>query len=462
MINPSVKCSEYDEWYPIWERIEDAIKGQDAIKKKSENYLPKLGGQSQDGYNAYLKRAQYQNLSGRTLQVALGQLFRKPPIVTGLSDELVRNIDLAGCHLNYLSRTIARHVISYNRIGCLIDYSDEQGRPFLKTFKAEHIINWRSEIINGLKKLTLIVIKAHVSTENDNPFEYKKKQIWVELYLEDNIYKTRHWERIEKQGKDEYIIIEGSERIPFMNNNPLDFIPLYFITQNGITDNITESAINDIVNLNLGHYINYADYENMLHWTGAKSIITRGLGPDKTFPIGGHMDFPTDGGAEFLEASSDSGLREEIKHKEELMAMLGSQLLSGKGRYVSSAETSRISSQGEYATLADISNTLSYSMTQILTLLNQWSGSEDEVSIEYNTDFETNEIPPGYLTELIGALQTGQISEDIFYYNLKKYEFYPANWTYEQEKEARKKSMDDQIQNRENKLNQETNNIYQK
>ena len=186
----------------------------------------------------------------------------------------------------------------------------------------------------------------------------------------------------------------------------------------------------------------------MLHWTGAKTVITRGWG-NKPFPVGGAADFPVDGGAEFLQASSDSGLKDELRHKEEQMAAMGSQIISGKGRYVASAETSRISSEGEYATLADISKSLSDSASLIMSDFNAWAGSSDMAVIEFNSDFDSQDIPQGRLVELMGAVQSGFMSMEIFFYNLKGYETYPQNWTLEDELKAIDESMKKQIENRE-------------
>lgn len=443
---------DFTEWLPIWEKIEDAISGQDKIKDEGEKYLPKLGGQSDPEYQAYLKRAQYQNLSGRTMQIALGQLFRKPPIIQGIPDEFIDNIDLAGSNLIYFSKKLAHEIIAYNRVGVLVDYSVEQSRPFIKKFEAESIINWRSQVIDGIKKLVLVVIEGERCVIDPlDPYSEKDEKVWKELYLEDGAYKVRDWEEYtDNTGTKQYRIIEGSENIPLMNGQPLDFIPFYFFTANGISTHISASSMLDFVNINLGHYVNYADYENMLHWTGAKTIVTDGWG-DKTFPIGGAVECK----ASFLEASSDSGLKEELRHKEELMAIMGSQLLSGKGRYVASAQTSQISSEGEYATLADTAMSLSYCMKTALKLMAAWAGENpDDVNIEYNTDYQVADMPQGKLTELMGAYQAGKISWETFFYQLKGYEFYPNHWTIEDEQAAIDKGMAKQIEARDAAINQ--------
>jgi len=441
----NTRCNEYNNNVNIWTRTRDGIFGQDVIKEKSIEYLPMLNGQSPEGYAGYLKRASYVNFSSRTMNASLGQLFRKSPIVNDVDEEMVENINLAGSSFNYFFRDVAKEVMIVNRVGILLDYSVEQGRPYLTAYSAESIINWRVEVVDGIEKMTMVMLegKKNVVDKNDK-YSVKETDIWKELYLDEGVYYVQDWIKGDGGG-----IVPVSEPVqPLINGKVFNYIPFYIITSSGINYRISNSAMVDFVNLNLGHYINSADHENMLHWTGAKTVITRGWG-NKPFPVGGAADFPVDGGAEFLQASSDSGLKDELRHKEEQMAAMGSQIISGKGRYVASAETSRISSEGEYATLADISKSLSDSASLIMSDFNAWAGSSDMAVVEFNSDFDTQEIPQGKLIELMGAVQSGYMSMETFFYQLKGYETYPQNWTLDDELKAIDESMKKQVEKRD-------------
>ncbi|MDD4689060.1 MAG: DUF4055 domain-containing protein [Eubacteriales bacterium] len=445
----NTKCDEYNKWSFIWKKTRDGIEGQEVVKKNRETYLPMLNGQTPESYNAYLKRAMYVNFSSRTMSASLGQLFRKNPIIKDVDDDILDNINLAGSSFNYFFKNIAKEIMAVNRVGILLDYSVDQLRPYLTSYQSESIINWRVEIIEGIEKLSMVILEGEKNViDTKDKYKIKQVNVWKELFLDGNVYKVQNWI---KNDKDEFVF-DGDEIIPLINGKVFNYIPFYILTSNGITHKITKSSMVDFVNLNYGHYVNTADYENMLHWTGAKTVITRGWG-DKAFPIGGAADFPIEGGAVFLEASSDSGLKEELRHKEEQMAALGSQIISGKGRYVASAETSRISSEGEYATLSDISKSLSDSASLIMSDLNAWSGKNQMAEIEFNTDFEVEKIPQGKLIELMGAVQSGFMSMETFYYQLKSYEVYPVNWSYDDEIKAIEESMQKQVVNREETIN---------
>ena len=79
--------AEYDEWFPRWEKAEDCNQGEDIVKQKGEDYLPKtsLMEMLKNGkklYEAYKERASFFNGTGRTVDGLLGLVFRRPPTFT--------------------------------------------------------------------------------------------------------------------------------------------------------------------------------------------------------------------------------------------------------------------------------------------------------------------------------------------------------------------------------------------
>ncbi|MGD8305161.1 MAG: DUF4055 domain-containing protein [Ignavibacteria bacterium] len=427
--------TEYIKWRSIWQRIKDCIDGQDAVKEGREIYLPKLNGQDEYAYNKYLQRAQFTDFSARTLNIALGQLFRKNPVVIDVDEEITNNINLSKQSLYYFSRDVAEDVMKYNRCGILVDYSEKEKRPYIVKYNTFEIINWGFQN----NKLSFVVLEGYIKVQKENDmFEAENQKIYRVLWINDGVYTVSVYaENTDKQINEERFIKIEEDKIPIKNGNPFDYIPFYFLTSNGINTNIQKSVMYGFVNVNLGHYINSADLENMLHWTAAKTLVTKGFGDDKPVPIGGSFDLPTDGDAFYLEASSDSGLNVEMDKKKEQMAAMGASLISSQGRYVASAETSRINSQGEYATLSDLSKSLSTCMTEIMKELVEWHGKDSKnITITYNTDFELSEIDPNMLTAYMGAVQSGYMSWETFFYNMKNKELYPQDWTIESEKKA--------------------------
>jgi len=451
--NINTRHPEYNKWLPLWIKTRDAIEGQDKVKSKGSDYLKPLNGQTSDSYNAYLNRAMFTDYSSRTVEIGLGQLFRKTPLILGINDDIVNRATLDGKSMYYLSKTIATEILAVNRVGILVDYSIELERPYLTEYKTENIINWKTGVVNGQEVLTLVVLEGSRDAENDK-YTHETVETWRTLELEDNVYIVRDWERTETSG-----FAQVDEFVPIMNNSTMSFIPFYFLTTNSINFNLTKSPMLGFTDVNYGHYINSADYENMLHWTGAKTPILTGYPPESTVTIGSAMVLEKDGTATYLEASSDSGLKEELQHKESQMAALGTSLISGSGRYVQSAETARITSSGEYATLADISNAMSSGMTHILKVMAEWNGATEsqieDVSVQYNKDYESQPVDPTTITALGSLVQASLMSWEAMVYNMRNMEAYPDGWTIDDERKAIEDRQESMVVEEEVDLNKE-------
>ena len=393
------------------------------------------------------------------MQASIGQLFRKNVLYNYFDyPEWTEDIDLAGTSLDYYNRMIATEVFTTNRIGVLVDYSEIAKRPYLTAFKAETIINWRLENIDGILQPSLIVLAGEVQeADPKDKFKTITKKVWKELSLENGVYTVQDWEQIKvKTGKEEIVPVNEPYR-PMIQGELFSFIPFYVITSDGLTTDLLRPILMDLININLGHYINSADYENACHFTGANTIVTRGWG-NSPFPVGGCADFPIDGGAEVLQAGENSMLMQAMKQKEEQMTVIGSAVLANRGRYIQSAETSRLNTSGEYATLADISIALSNAMTDILKLFALWGGkTAGKITVKFNSDFEIEPLNSQDLTSWMGAVQSGFMSWDTFYYNMNQREAYPAGWTIEEEREAIAKDEKEKII----KLDNQVSNDYQ-
>jgi len=430
---------DYESYFKKWQKTRRFIRGE--VKEFKTEYLPRLSGQSDSQYTAYLTRAQFTGYSGRALNVCNGQLFRKVPSVVGLDtiQAMIDNIDLTGKSFTDLSRELATEMISMNRIGVWLDYSEKMQQPKLTPYQAPVIINWQKRIINGQNVLSRVVLEIDVAIDGDDEFQESSEKNWVELFLDDNdLFTVQTWKKTKNsKGEEDFVVIDDSIKTPTMKGARLDFIPFYPITSDGISTELSPSPFFDFAEINHGHYINSADKENRLHMTGATTVIVKGAIKDnpKEVALGGGIQFTDPAGdAHFMEATSDAGLALEMTHKEQQMAVMMNSMLSGNGRYVASAQTADISSQGEYATLADQANALSGTMTKIMKVFAQWAGVEelDKIVIKYNTDYDTSMYNPLLISALSGLQAARAISKRVLFNNLKKAEIIPEDMTFEQ------------------------------
>jgi hypothetical protein len=75
-------------------------------------------------------------------------------------------------------------------------------------------------------------------------------------------------------------------------------------------------------------------------------------------------------------------------------------------------------------------------MTRAISWFAQWAGADHNVKFEINRDFYPVEMTPQELTALIAAWQTGGISKQVLFDNLKQGEIIASEVTFEEE-EAR-------------------------
>ena len=163
--------------------------GEDAVKLAGELYLPRLDSQSDDEYLAYKTRASFFNASARTADGYVGLIFRREPTfkLPGKSsgvgralDAMVEDADMLGTALPCYAKNVVSEVIALGRAGSLIDWGGsgasrtgragqyEEERAYAVLYKAEQIINWQTERVNGRNVLTLVVLKETVQSPMSN------------------------------------------------------------------------------------------------------------------------------------------------------------------------------------------------------------------------------------------------------------------------------------------------------
>ena len=177
---------DYDAAATEWARARDVLAGEGAVKAGGEKYLPRLDSQTDEEFAAYVKRASFFNATARTAEAYLGLIFRRPPFVkmpeggSGLGkamEEFANDADLLGTSLTAYAKMVVGDVIGLGRAGTLVDWecggATGQGeqRAYAVFYRAEQIINWRVERVNGRSVPTLVVLREATSVEGSDVFE---------------------------------------------------------------------------------------------------------------------------------------------------------------------------------------------------------------------------------------------------------------------------------------------------
>ena len=456
MATVETQHKDYQRMLPKWQRCRDCVSGQDAIHDAGETYLPRLTDQSDDDYKAYKNRAQFYNCFWRTVAALSGMMFRKNPIVECSDNiaEMLNDVNLSNITFDVFAYQIAIEIMTTGRVGVLIDYPNQsvQGmtladasrlnlRPTMQQYRAETVINWRTARINNVNKLTLLVLTEDLITIEDDGFIEKYETVYRVLDLIDNKYRVRLF-RVNDKKENEQI---GEDLFPLMNGKPLDFIPFIFIGIDDTTPSVDEPPLIDLADVNIAHYRLDADHKHGLHFTGLPTPVISGYTPPEgssDLYIGSTAAwvFPDPNAkASYLEFAGQglSAIKEEKASLENQMAILGARLLASEKKATETSQTAQIHRAGESSVLSAIANTISSGLTWALNVFSQWGGSQDECSVEINTEFMPPEVSPQELTAWLQAWQSGApgFSDQGLFDLLQKRELIASGVTLEDEQE---------------------------
>ena len=445
----STKSAEYLKYSPIWKKCRDIISGVDAVKNGGTSYLPQPSGMDKEEYkNGYLKRAEFFPATSRTHEGLIGLANAKKMMRTIPEnfEDYLENVDGEGTTLDDFALHIFSDVIQTNYGGILVDApstneisineAEKMGLyPYMTFYPAEAIINVQTKTVNRNKIVTMVVLQE---TNNvplpDDRFTVQPVTVYRVLELDKNgLYRQQIYNQQEELVNTVY---------PLKKGKYMDYIPFYF------TPDRTPSLpmLENLAETNLAWYRKSADLENGLHWTGVPTPYSLGHNyqeGDEVIKLGGtqFVYFPADvtqvGYLEFGGAGLSS-LQEAMTNDENRMAMLGASILATDKRGVESYETTKMRKAGEDSVLATFCNRISSAVSKAVKDFLEWTIGQDindEVSVHINTDYDLNEMDASRLTSLISAWQTGGISKQTLFNNLKKGEIIDAEKTFEQEQE---------------------------
>lgn len=453
------KAYDANRWK--WQRCRDVIAGRDALIQSGKggiryngslynpdftgnNYLPRLVNQTDQEYVAYQERAGFFNATGRTLDAFTGMIFAKDPVwkLPVALEPYVDDITLSGINLREFSEQVVEQQIAVGRIGILVDYPADAPvdltiaaaealnvRPFLRWYSAESMINWRTSYVNGAQVLTMVVLEETIEQRQSEFITDYVVQYRV-LDLTDQGYRVRIMD-------DENNVI--SETFPLQRGMPMTYLPFTILGANSASADVQKPPLLDLVDTNLAHYRNSADYEHGLHFTGLPTPYVAGvqLQEGQALSVGSMTAwvFPDPSAkAEYLEFKGDGlkTLREALKDKEQRMAVLGARMLADDKRTAEAFGTVELKTAGERSVLASISRSASDSIIRCLNWMAEWVGAPPEVQFVLNTDFGAARMQPQMVTALMQAYQGDAMPLSVLFDNFQRGELVSPQMEFEE------------------------------
>lgn len=463
---------EYQYWYHHWQKIRDCVWGETEIKRKGEQYLPKMEGMTPQEYEAYKHRAVYFNMTQRTITGMLGTLFRRTPRIQNLPE----NLNTANCTkslqtFNHFVKETAREVLTMGRYGILLDM-DENGAkpPYFAGYIAENIVDWTVQEIDGRWTPTEIILRElRLSRPILNPISItpagrklpKLRQTQMDTFSVDSAvtraarrwiasYRVLRLEWDEETGQRIYrqyyhtsakgdASPEGTPYTAFtptIRGRPFNFIPFVFFGPYDNTPDIDKSPVIDIVSLNLSHYTSYAQLEHGRFYTALPIYYAPVSAGNETgeYTIGPSVVWEVDQGStpgviEF-HGSGLKFIQDACDKKEDQIAALGGRMV-GVER-VSAGESNnkiRIQEANESALLMNVSYAMDSGFTALLRWWAMWQDVPEEranlIYFESNKDFLTSAVSAREFRAIQMMYEAGLIPIDVVYDYMRKAEVIP-------------------------------------
>lgn len=445
------------ELKPIYKMIRDVLSGPAAIKKAGTTYLPNPDplDDSEYGvarYQNYLERAIFFEATYRTHEAFVGQVFyRETQIeVPEQLEVVVSNADGQGVGLIQQSKNAVGEVLALGRGGLYTDYTKAPGgegatladqqsgaiRPIITFYPAENIKNWRHSVIDNQKVLSMVTLLEQYESDDDG-FALEVKDQYRELRLDPvtgNLF-CQIW----RDGNR-----FGDPTFPTMGNGQSwKRIPFEFIGSRDNDPAPDKPPMEGMAHVNIGHYRNSADYEEMVFISGQPTPFASGitevwmqehwkgeihLGSREFIPL------PANGTLGMLQMETTTIAKEAMDQKEDQLVALGAKLIESKSVATTATEENRDSVM-ENSVLSSVAKNVSEAYANSLKHACSYEGlPSDKIVFEINTDFEMTRLSSQDRTTLLAELQGGGITWEEYRWNLKR-----GGVAYEDDKVAKRK-----------------------
>jgi len=454
---------KYDKRCGQWEIMRDVMEGDDAIKSKGEAYLPRpstahkmFDAYEIKQYEAFKNRSIFTNYTAQIHDCLHGMIENRPAKIdvpeNMKGDKFINDVDNQGNSADQFCSDCLDDVLVTGFGGVLIDLpvvdpnmslkqaEDNKIRPYLSYYNAESIINWKYKTINGVKKLSLVVLKEEVDNASDM-FSHNTVEQYRVLSLDSKGYYTIQLYTTKKDTDGVEKLTEGKV-IPFtINGKRINYIPFFMLPFN----EPVKPILYDIAKLNIHHYQVTADYQNGAHLTSRPTGYFTGHEPEVDKKSGEVIPVyvGTDVFWQLPEPDAKVGVcsfsGEGIEHLEHALSrdeaqiiMLASHIIAAEKKTAENKDAMNIRKAGEDAKLATYAKYMSYRFTQILKTVSEWLGNKDEiVCVTLNNDFSNLSFDANAVNSIANIFSNGKLPLRCLYYLLQQSGYLEPDMSYE-------------------------------
>jgi hypothetical protein len=444
----------YDEMARLWTLPRTLMGGTAAMRVAGRDYLPQEIGETPEAYAIRVARSFLFNGFKRTVMSIKGKIFAKPIVVDeDVPEDMVawcEDIDLCGRNLDSFAADFFEDCFQVGIAHILVDMQqplkDDAGqprtvvsqaevkkagrRPYFVHVKAENLIGWRSDVIEGVPTLTQIRVREAVTEDEGRFGENVIPQIRV-------IWRDRFEVHRQKQGSSEWELFDEGR-------NELGEVPLVTFYTGRTAFMRAEPPLQDLADLNVAHWQSSSDQRHILHVARVPILFRSGFGEadGSAQEIGPNRMFTAanaDAKMQYVEhsgAAIGSG-RQDLLDLEDRMRVMGLELFLPRPGDVT-ATARQIDSEEVNSTVRQWALAGKDTMENGLRLMARWKGagadSDEGGSLVINTDYGISARDATDITALLQMRATGEITRDTFWKEMKRRRVLADDFDAEQEK----------------------------
>lgn len=437
---------EYENELPRWSLVRDVMKND--IRKPI--YVPDIDPNSIYRSEQYRLNGVINNFSKRTRDALIGSLFRYDPKITLPTALDYLNENANGNHLGLIQQAedLCGDLLETGRVGILVDFpmldrsptKSEllQGKISAKLIdvRAEQLIKWRVQSIDGNLMTTLLVIRE-TETVEENMFDWKNVPVYRVCALIEGIYNQAMFDDDNKQITDWFPVLDADgkpwDRIPFHPGGAIN---------NDLT--IDLAPLLDLAELNIAYYRNSCAHEDYIKFlNGGLAVIKSDMNkdtfeqknPGKKLYWGSRSVYMIGSGdsIDLIQGKDTDSSLTGMMNKIEMAIGLGAKLIVPASG-VETAEAASIRNASENSVLMNVANNGQEMIRKAMNdcgrfMIRGFNEDRDLVEFELSRQFYERPINPQLLMAQIQLLDRKAISLQVLRDNLRKHDVIPKDMT---------------------------------
>jgi len=415
--------------------IYDTYQQSPFLETRSPNYHPNLA------YASYKARAQFPEITSSMGRGLVGIAIKKDPIVE-LPNEMLYMLDesatASGENLLEFFKYVVGELLQTGRMPISLDIDPVNNRPYIVSYIAESLINWRAGYVDGNTVFQWAVFEEQVYDIDDNIendiFSNETESQWRLLSLINNKFTLSVYD-------DENDIEE--QTIPEIRGKTLPYVPLVVIGSTNFDAAPDLVPLEGVADISVHIYMKSADIGQSEFMTANPTLVYTGVDPKDAPTIIGPtvaLAFPNPQAKAYYVETSGSGIGAMQKSVDQLFKQAEGEakaLLGISSSANESSETVKLKQEASAATLKTVVDMAAKGIEKLLKMAADWMGlNPATVSFKANLEFSELSLSAQEITALLQCCLNNKLSDEAFFWNMQGAGLISEERTFQEEQDA--------------------------